>query len=80
MSQSNITNENSSPSISRKKPLAFVQPVIRGLQSDSPSSQRMNQNQVEKPSLLLCENSLSYVSQPRKLPMDKRTDFNDHEK
>ncbi len=57
------TNENSSLSISIKKPLAFVQPVIR----DS-SSRSMNPN------------SFSYANQSRKLSMNKRTDFNDHEK
>jgi hypothetical protein len=60
------TNENSSLSISIKKPLAFVQPVIR---DSSPSSSRsMNPN------------SFSYANQSRKLSMNKRTDFNDHEK
>ena len=64
MSQSN-TNDNSSPSISTKKPLAFVQPVIRS----SPTFQRNNNS-----------NSYSYVNQSNKSPMNKRTDFNDHQK
>jgi hypothetical protein len=55
MSQSNIItspNENLSPSISSKKPLAFVQPVIRDSHSVSNSPQRrklpMNFNYNEK--------------------------------
>jgi hypothetical protein len=67
MSQSNI--ENFSPSKSTKKPLAFVQPVIRNLHSVSNSSQ--NQTQQE---------SFSYVSQTRKLPMNKQINFNHNEK
>ena len=75
MSQSNTktsTNENTSPSLSTKKPLAFVQPVIRDLHSiTNPSKNSMSKIEQEP---------LSYVSQPRKLPINKLTDSNHHEK
>jgi hypothetical protein len=71
MSQLNI--ENLSPSKSTKKPLAFVQPVIRNLHSVSNSSQRLNQNQTK-------QESFSYISQTRKLPMNKQINFNHNEK
>ena len=64
MSQSN-TNDNSSPVISTKKPLAFVQPVIR----NSPISQRNNNS-----------NSFSHVNQSKTSPMNKRIHFDDHQK
>jgi hypothetical protein len=62
MSQSNI--ENFSPSKSTKKPLAFVQPVIRNLHSVSNSSQ--NQTQQE---------SFSYVSQIIKKKKKKKISY-----
>jgi hypothetical protein len=72
MSQSNTKNENVSSSISTKKPLAFVQPVIRDLHSGTNSSR--------KSMPLIDQEPLSYVSQPRKLPINKLTDFNHHQK
>jgi hypothetical protein len=63
MSQTNIIssiNENSSPSSTPKKPLAFVQPVIRD------PSRRLNPDQTEKTNSLIQE-PLSYVSQPKKM-------------
>jgi hypothetical protein len=64
MSQSNVIssiNENSSPTTTTKKPLAFVQPVIRD------SSRRLNSDQIEKSNSLTQQEPLSYVSQPRKM-------------
>ncbi len=64
MSQSNVIspiNENSSPPTTTKKPLAFVQPVIRD------SSRRLNPDQTEKINSLNQQEPLSYVSQPRKM-------------
>ncbi len=64
MSHSNAIssiNENSSPTTTTKKPLAFVQPVIR----DSP--RRLNPNKMEKTNSVTQQEPLSYVSQPRKM-------------
>jgi hypothetical protein len=64
MSQSNVTssiNEKSSPSTITKKPLAFVQPVIRD------SSRRSNSDQLQKTDSLSQQEPLFYVSQPRKM-------------
>lgn len=65
MSQSNVIssiNENSSPTPPpTKKPLAFVQPVIRD------STRRLNSDQIEKTNTLTQQEPLSYVSQPRKM-------------
>jgi len=64
MSQSNVIssiNENSSPTTTTKKPLAFVQPVIRD------SSRRLNPDQIDKMNSLTQQEPLSYVSQPRKM-------------
>ncbi|CAF4928938.1 unnamed protein product, partial [Rotaria sp. Silwood1] len=44
-----------------KKPLAFVQPVIRD------SSGRLNHGSIEKTKSLTQQEPLSYVSQPRKM-------------
>lgn len=64
MSQSNVIpsiNEDSSQSGTNKKPLLFVQPVMRDL------SRRSDQNQIEKTKFLNQQDPLSYVSQPRKM-------------
>ncbi|CAF1500177.1 unnamed protein product [Rotaria magnacalcarata] len=79
MSQSNIdasTNENISSSTSTKKPLAFVQPVMRDLNSVPNASRRLNQNQMQNTMPLVEQEPLSYISQPRKLPMNKIANFN----
>jgi hypothetical protein len=83
MSQSNIVpskNENHSPPISTKKPLAFVQPVIRDFHSISNSSRKFNQNQIEKPKSSIQQELFSFVNQSRKFPMNKKTDLNHNEK
>ncbi|CAF4032363.1 unnamed protein product, partial [Rotaria sp. Silwood2] len=82
MSQSNVvlsTNENVSSSISTKKPLAFVQPLIRDLHSIPNTSRRSNQNQIQNTISFIEQEPLSYISQPRKLPMNKITDLNQNE-
>jgi hypothetical protein len=64
MSQSNAIssiNENSSPLITTKKPLAFVQPVIRD------PSRRLNSDQIDKSNSSIHQEPLSYISQPRKM-------------
>ena len=64
MSQPNVIpsiNENSSPPTTTKKPLAFVQPVIRD------PSRRLNSDQNEKANSFIPQEPLSYVSQPRKM-------------
>lgn len=64
MSQFNVIssiNENSSPTLPTKKPLAFVQPVIRD------SSRRSNSDHLEKTNSITQQEPLSYVSQPRKM-------------
>ena len=72
MSQSNIkisSNENTSPLLSTKKPLAFVQPVIRDLHSTTRQSMSITKQE-----------SLSHFNQTRKLPKTNLTDFNYHQK
>ncbi|CAF4288827.1 unnamed protein product, partial [Rotaria sp. Silwood2] len=64
MSQSNAIssiNEDLLPTGINKKPLAFVQPVIRD------SSRRVNHGLIEKTKSLTQQEPLSYVSQPRKM-------------
>ncbi|CAF0933777.1 unnamed protein product [Rotaria sordida] len=83
ISQSNIvpsTNENISSSILTKKPLAFVQPLIRDLHSVPNTSRRSNQNQIQNTNSFMEQEPLSYISQPRKLPMNKIIDLNQDEK
>jgi hypothetical protein len=83
MSHSNIvltTNENISSPKSTKKPLAFVQPRIRDSNSMLNTSEKLNQNQIPKNVPLTSQEPFSYVSQSRKLPMNKIKDFNHVEK
>lgn len=91
MSQSNVessstatatitTNENTSSSVSTKKPLAFVQPVIRDLNSLPNTCRRSNRNQIKKIVSIVEQEPLSYISQPRKLPMNKITNVSQYEK
>ncbi|CAF1268618.1 unnamed protein product [Rotaria sp. Silwood1] len=83
MSQSNVvplTNENISSSTSTKKPLAFVQPLIRDLHSVPNTSRKTNQNQILNRTSFIEQEPLSYISQPRKLPINNMTDLNQNEK
>ena len=71
MSQSNAIssiNENSSPSTAIRKPLAFVQPVMRD------PTRRLNTDQIEKTSSSIQQEPLSYVSQPRKMTTQQSHD------
>ncbi|CAF3417266.1 unnamed protein product [Rotaria sp. Silwood1] len=64
MSQSNpisSINDDLLSTGTTKKPLAFVQPVIRD------SSGRLNHGSIEKTKSLTQQEPLSYVSQPRKM-------------
>ncbi|CAF5083640.1 unnamed protein product, partial [Rotaria sp. Silwood1] len=82
MSQSNVvplTNENISSSTSTKKPLAFVQPLIRDLHSVPNTSRKSNQNQILNRTSFIEQEPLSYISQPRKLPINNMTDLNQNE-
>lgn len=75
------TNDNISLSSSTtKKPLAFVQPVVRDLHSVPNTIPKSNKNPIKNRMSSLEQEPLSYISQPRKLPMNKITSLNQDEK